>query len=263
MPNPGDLVPYGDDAIVRRQDDTNRRLREQGAARSLAASTIGAGGLLVKDGGSITIQGTGAFNTNGVINTTGSFSAGTTISAGGNISGGGFNTAGAIVGNTVSTNGLSTGSASVSGDINLTGDLYTPHGLATPVTSGYFAAYINGDGRLGRTVSARRYKRDITAWAPEKQAIFALQLVTYRLKSNVLTMGDDAPVEVGLIAEELVALGLGWLVLYIDGEVEGIAYEKISLALLPVVQDHETRMLEQEAATADIAARLAALEAAA
>ena len=263
MPNPGDLVPYGDDAIVRRQDDTNRRLREQGAARSLAASQIGSGGLLINGGGSLTISGTGSLNVgSGALNSAGSISAGTTISAGGNISGGGFSTAGSITGNTVSTNGLSTGSATVTGDINLGGDLYTPHGLATPVTSGYFAAYINGDGRLGRTVSARRYKQDITAWAPEKQAVFALQLVTYRLKSNVLSMGDGAPVEVGLIAEELVALGLSWLVLYIDGEVEGIAYEKISLALLPVVQDHETRMLEQEAATASLSARLAALEAA-
>jgi len=261
MPNPGDLVPYGDDAIPRRMDDFRRQLREVSAARSLEASSIGSGGLVVKDGGSITIEGTGALNVgSGALNSAGSIAAGTTITAGGNISAGGFSTGGAIVGNTVSANGLSTGSASVSGDINLAGDLYTPHGLATPVTSGYFAAYINGDGRLGRTVSARRYKRDITAWAPEKQAIFALQLVTYRLKSNVLTMGDDAPVEVGLIAEELVALGLGWLVLYIDGEVEGIAYEKISLALLPVVQDHEARMLEQEAVTASLSARLAALE---
>jgi hypothetical protein len=140
-----------------------------------------------------------------------------------------------------------TGNISATGDINLTGDLYTPHGLATPVTSGYFAAYINFDGRLGRTVSARRYKQDITAWAPDAQAVFALRLVTYRLKSNVTGMGDKAPVEVGMIAEELVALGLGWLVLYINGEVEGIAYEKIALLLLPVVQDHEKRLLALEA----------------
>ena len=70
--------------------------------------------------------------------------------------------------------------------------------------------------------------------------------MTYRQIAAVDEFGDDAPVEFGLIAEELVDLGLGWLVLTIDGRPEGIAYEKIALALIPIVQDHESRLAALE-----------------
>ena len=156
---------------------------------------------------------------------------------------------GAVSGTTLTSSGAtSVGTGlSVGGDINLTGDLYSVHGLNTPVVSGYFAAYFNVDGRVGRTTSARRYKQEITAWTPDLQAVFALQLVTYRLKTAVAEFGADAPLEHGMIAEELVALGLSWLVTYINGEVEGIAYEKLALALLPAIQNHEKRLLALEA----------------
>lgn len=241
MLSPGAItnsVPDPDEAI-RLQRDVQRIAQENASARSLQQSQIGAGGLLINGGGSLTIEGTGSLNVgSGALNSAGSITAATNITAGGTVQGGTVN----------STGNMNVGGAlGVAGNINLTGDLYTPHGLATPVTSGYFAAYINGDGRLGRSVSARRYKQDIKAWSPNLQAVFALQLVTYRLKSAVTELGDAAPVEYGLIADELVALGLGWLVIFTDGEVEGIAYEKIALALLPVVQDHERRLDALEA----------------
>lgn len=136
------------------------------------------------------------------------------------------------------------GSVSVGGSLSVTGPANFPQAYANPVTTAYFAAYIDGDTgkRLGRTVSSRRYKQDVVAWTPDVQAVFALQLVQYRQIHVVAEMGDEAPVEWGLIAEELVDLGLDWLVLFVDGRPEGIAYEKIALALLPIVQDHETRL---------------------
>lgn len=152
-----------------------------------------------------------------------------------------------LAGGISTTTVAASGTATIGGDINLTGDLYSVHGLNTPVTSGYFAAYFNSDGRLGRTTSAKRYKQEIAACTPDIQAVFALQLVTYRLKAAVAEMGNDAPIEHGLIAEELVALGLEWLVTYIDGVVEGVAYEKLALALLPAIQNHEKRLLALEA----------------
>lgn len=142
------------------------------------------------------------------------------------------------------------GNGGFGGTLTATGAIYTPHGLANPVTSGYFAAYINGDARIGRTVSSRRYKQNIKTWHPDTQAFFALRLVTYRLRTAVGESGVEAPVEWGLIAEELVDLGLDWLVIFIDGKPEGVAYEKIGLALLPIAQEQEARIraLEEQVA---------------
>lgn len=143
-------------------------------------------------------------------------------------------------------NGNFSGYLTVAGQATVNGPIFSPHALANPVVTGYFALYVNSDARIGRTVSARRYKQDIAAWTPDVQGIFALQLVTYRLKSEVALKGDDASLEWGLVAEELIELGLDWLVLRIDGKVEGIAYERLALALLPAIQDQERRLLALE-----------------
>lgn len=67
--------------------------------------------------------------------------------------------------------------------------------------------------------------------------------------------------EVGLIAEQVLAAGLGWAVVYDeDGEVEGLHYERVALALIPAVQrliaDRDQARTYLEA----LAARVAALE---
>jgi hypothetical protein len=239
MGNPGSIsaaVPYGEDKLIRRQQDLETRVREEAAARRLARSQIGAGGVIKVDG---TLQVTGDLEIPaGALSSAGSMSAGATVTAGTDVHAGDDLIADddLIVG----------GDATIGSTLNVAGASYFPHAYANPVTTSYFAAYLNGDNRLGRTVSSRRYKSHIEAWNPDVQAIFALQLVTFRLKAAVEEMGSDAPIEWGLIAEELVELGLDWLVIFVDGEPEGIAYEKIALAMLPAVQDHERRIARLE-----------------
>ena len=153
--------------------------------------------------------------------------------------------------------GISTTTVTTSSDVNVgnngnvnfnNGTVFSLYALNNAVTSGYFALYVDATGRFGRTVSARRYKQDIVNFTPSAQAVFALQLREYRLKQAVEELGDAAPVERGLIAEELVACGLDWLVQFgADGQAEAIAYEKVALALIPVIQDHERRLLALEA----------------
>jgi hypothetical protein len=127
------------------------------------------------------------------------------------------------------------------------GQIFTPSGRNSPVTSSPVAAYLNSDGRIGAAPSSRRFKKEIKSWSPEKQAVLALRLVSFRY--NAATYGNaHAPKEVGVIAEELVELGLDWLTYKNDeGIVSGVHYERIALALLPVIQDHETRLLALEA----------------
>jgi hypothetical protein len=127
--------------------------------------------------------------------------------------------------------------------VSATGPMYTPHGRANPV-SGFVAAGIGPDGRIAVSASSRRFKKDIRSWSPDRQAVLAMQMVTFRYK---VAVDADSPRDYGLIAEDLDALGLTWLVFYDDeGRPQGVHYDKIALALLPVVQDHEARIAALE-----------------
>lgn len=130
----------------------------------------------------------------------------------------------------------------ISGRIDA-GPVYSPDGRANP-TAGWIAAGIGPDGRIAVAASSRRFKKYIKAWTPDKQAILAMHLVTFRYK---VAIDADSSVDYGLIAEDLDNLGLTWLVFYdADGLPQGVHYEKIALALLPVVQDHEARIASLE-----------------
>jgi len=251
MANPGDQFPPGQDWIPRRFRELQRQIDENASARSLAASQIGEGGLLIDGGGSLTIAGTGSLNVgSGALNSAGSISAGTTISAGGNISGGGFSTAGAIVGNTVSANGMSTGSFSASGSSTM-GPINCAYARGHTVLSGYANAYWDGNGDAGVNVSSVIYKQDITPadLSEEVQGILRMALVRFRYITAVEKYGDDAPVELGSLAEYVESIGLGEYVFYdMDGNVQGIAYERLTIPLIAVVQSLDARLKVLEAA---------------
>ena len=246
MPNPGDLVPYGDDAIVRRQDDAARRQRERESARSLAASQIGSGGLLINNGGSLTISGTGSLNVgSGALNSAGSISAGTTITAGGTITGGAISTGGNVsASGQVSGSSLAvSGGATVGGNATVSGQIFVPNSFAA--VSGYTVAYINSDGRLSNGASAARYKQDFepVSNAPLVEAILRAPLLRFRLIAAVEEFGDEAALEIGLLADYLLKIGLGEFV-YTDaeGEPRGINYERLTIPLIATVQALDARL---------------------
>jgi len=131
------------------------------------------------------------------------------------------------------------GNASIGGDINLTGDLYTPHGRATPVVVSYVAGYLDSVGRLGATPSSVAYKRDFAAadTAPLVDALLGVALVRFRYIQAVEELGDEAELELGAIAEYFDAVGLGEYVFrHEDGSPMGIKYERLSIPLIAVVQ---------------------------
>ena len=111
----------------------------------------------------------------------------------------------------------------------------------------YRNLYISNGGTLGWVSSSERFKENVADWTPDRQAILAMQLVQFQYKAEI---DPDGVLEHGLIAEQLHELGLEWLVDYdAAGEPEGVRYDRISLALLSVVQDHDARLtaLEQGA----------------
>ena len=134
----------------------------------------------------------------------------------------------------------------------LSGHLYLD--AASPVVSGYAAMYRNSDGRVGVTPSARRYKKDITDRAYSLDQLAAIRIRSYRLRASLF--GDaDAPVEVGVIAEELIDAGLSEFVYFNpDGEPESVHYERLALVAIGALQEL-TREVDL------IAQRVTALEA--
>jgi hypothetical protein len=122
----------------------------------------------------------------------------------------------------------------------MTGALYL--NVAAPVTSSYAAMYRNGDGRVGITPSARRFKKDITDHRYTVEDARRVRVRDYRLREEVFG-SDDAPVEVGVIAEELIDAGLGEFVAFgEDGRPATVHYERLALVAIGAVQELASRV---------------------
>lgn len=132
-----------------------------------------------------------------------------------------------------------------SSDLTMQGAVRLPNVPVTTLTTAYFATYASTSdgGRVGHVPSSRRFKRDEQPAKLSIDDVMALRLVRFRYKAAVEELGEDADVELGLMAEDVAAIGLDWLV-YRDAEGQpyGIRYEKLALGLLPLVQDHEARL---------------------
>jgi hypothetical protein len=128
----------------------------------------------------------------------------------------------------------------ITGGLTVNGAFVNPHARANGV-SGWLALGVNPSGQFGFQMSSRKFKRDIQDWTPDRQAILAMRLVQFYYLSDEF--------DHGLIAEELHDLGLTWLVGYDpEGQPLTVRYERIGLALLSVVQDHEARISALEPA---------------
>ena len=79
---------------------------------------------------------------------------------------------------------------------------------ATIEANGDFLSATNSYGSL----SDERFKQDIVDSGSQWDDIKAMRVRKYRRKNMVATEGDNAPVEIGVIAQELEASGMGGLV---------------------------------------------------
>jgi hypothetical protein len=261
MTNPGDLVPYSAaSAIARRTDDMNRTIREGLAARSLAASTIGAGGLTVKDGGSITIEGTGSLNVgSGALNSAGSITAGTNISAGGNMVAGGT-----VQGAAVASTGNITGvNVTASGTVTSSAPLVSPGSRAYNVVpaGGYAGLWADGSGKVGINPSGVEFKQDFEPADTTEivDQILRVGLIRYRFIKEVELRGEDAPWHLGTIAQYMESGALSeWVSDTQVGKV--INWEHIAIPLVAAVQRLHADALARDKRMEALAARLAALD---
>lgn len=133
----------------------------------------------------------------------------------------------------------------------------------------FYQVWVGNDGgfHFGRNVSSLRYKENIRDAPGDPKAILKLRPVLYdRIPKSppVLTADGEpaigpvtAPVgsknEYGLIAEETFP-HLPEVVTHFDGQIDGIRYELVGVAAIPVLQDHEDRIATLEKTVKDQAA---------
>ncbi|QDK03389.1 hypothetical protein SEA_LEVITICUS_24 [Streptomyces phage Leviticus] len=124
------------------------------------------------------------------------------------------------------------------------------HARSVSGSGTYYAVWVRGDGGFCRNTSSIKFKENVRDFEVNPDAVLALEPKIYDRKP---VDGDEGNKdEVGLIAEE-VAEHLPWIVNYLDGEVDGLRYDLLGVALLPVVK-------RQAKQIADLEARLARLE---
>ncbi|WP_460776007.1 hypothetical protein [Microbacterium sp. GXF7504] len=132
--------------------------------------------------------------------------------------------------------GGASGALPTSGGV-LTGDLFIPG--ASPATSGYTVAYINGDGRVSKGASAAKYKEHIDPIDPSALGDIFPQLVEYEMR------GGDGDRKVGYIADTLVGTPAERFVVYggeAGDEVESIDFIALLLAQVAQLQQRVLRL---------------------
>jgi hypothetical protein len=106
--------------------------------------------------------------------------------------------------------------------------------------------YNTSNGRLYYDTSTRRNKRNIRNYSVPRGALKGLSIKRF----TEVSTGRES---IGLIAEELHEAGLTDVVVYDDaGKIVGVAYEKIPLLLIPVLQEQQARIERLERAVVAI-----------
>ncbi|MCM8548815.1 tail fiber domain-containing protein [Streptomyces sp. STCH 565 A] len=135
-----------------------------------------------------------------------------------------------------------------------------PHNNSASGSGTWYAVWVEGNGTFCRNTSSIKFKKNVRDYGIDPDDVLALRPVIYDRKDQLDEETGEVKVgrknEVGLIAEEVEAAGLNWLVNYLDGEVDGLRYDLLGVALVPVVQ-------RQAAQIEALSERLAALETAA
>ncbi|MFI5863570.1 tail fiber domain-containing protein [Streptomyces sp. NPDC051546] len=130
-----------------------------------------------------------------------------------------------------------------------------PHSRGVSGSGTYYAVWVRGDGGFCRNTSSIKYKENVRDFEIAPEGVLALKPRIYDRKAEVNEAGEieaGNTDEVGLIAEE-VAEHLPWIVNYLDGQIDGLRYDLLGVALLPVVQGQAKQINALED-------RLAALE---
>jgi hypothetical protein len=127
-------------------------------------------------------------------------------------------------------------------------------GVTTALTA--VPVLVDSNGQLGTASSSRRYKFDISDMDRATDGLMHLRPVTFRY----LAHGDHAPLQYGLIAEEVNDVYPELVAKNKDGEVETVMYQFLAPMLLNEVQKQHRQIEEQQKTIDALGQRLEALE---
>lgn len=255
-PTPTRIAYLGYNAGVFDGDDSLMMTLEAGAT-FIVNGSMGVG---KKPGYSLDVNGT-IYGQTSVYATTGFYSQGTAGGAGTESSGYWWGGSGVAHGNIAwqpneqtflfRSGNTPTADTDVYGavDLNTNGDVYasgfrvaswatlanSTNPLCTDVGNGA-AGFIY---RCAGNWSSRRYKQNIVPVDETWMRVLDIQPVRFQWKPEA---NPNRDVQYGAIAEDVEALGLTDLVKYEDGVVMGLHYDKIALALIPVVKQQQQQI---------------------
>lgn len=131
------------------------------------------------------------------------------------------------------------GAIGVAGDLSMGASMY--NGQVYNQTNTGRAVYVASNGLFGIGSSSERFKKNIKDAELDAQAILQIAVKHFNYKKSFDQ--DDTTIHLGVIAEDLVALGLDDFVFFDDqGNADGVAYEKLALAALAVIQKQQSQL---------------------
>jgi hypothetical protein len=129
------------------------------------------------------------------------------------------------------------------GTVTFGGLLDSDSTYANDITTTRRAMWISSAGVFGYASSSRTKKQDIEAANLNVDSILSIEPKHFRYIKAVEELGDDAPIEIGMIAEDLHDAGLTDFVDYgASGDIEGIHYSNYVVALQAVVRDQADKI---------------------
>jgi hypothetical protein len=121
----------------------------------------------------------------------------------------------------------------------LGGAIYAPDMVSIPYSSG-LALHMDGNGKITRYTSSRRFKENITT-LEDVEWLSQLRPVQFNYIADSTKTST-----IGLIAEEVELVRPELVVYNKDGQADGIKYEQLIAPLLKALQDQEKKIAELE-----------------
>jgi hypothetical protein len=116
------------------------------------------------------------------------------------------------------------------------------------------AVFVDGHGKLGTTVSARRFKDDIRPMDKASEAIMAFKPVTFHYKSD-----PKGTPQYGLIAEKVAKVNPNLVARDRNGEIMSVHYDQVNAMLLNEFLKEHREVQELQATVAQQQKQIAVL----